>query len=126
MDKRKLFGWELKQKRLRKEEQLKSKQTSLENFFLKPRHDKMGDESPIIQDQEAESESLVQTVHSGNKSKSTSSNSSNPIKTIQTVEKLIETASTSVSYFSFLKREGTGEEIYSRLGNFDSLNLNTF
>ena len=65
---------------------MKSKQTSLENFSLKPHHAEMGDEKPIIQDQEAESESSVQTVHYENESKST--DSSKPIKTILTIERL--------------------------------------
>ena len=50
----------------------------------------MEDENPIIQDQEAESESSAQSIHCGNESKST--DSSKPIKTIQT----IKTAATSV------------------------------
>ena len=70
MDKRKLSNWEFKQKRLQKEDYLKPKKTSLEIFFLKP-HREMEDENPIIQDQEAESESSVQTIHFGNESKST-------------------------------------------------------
>lgn len=83
MEKRKLSGWEFKQKCQRKEEQLKSNQTSLKRFLLKTQHDEITNESPIIQD----------IVDSENESKST--DSFNPIKTIQTFERLIGTAATS-------------------------------